>query len=173
MQLIAHQELTSAASSITFSSIPQTFTDLYLKISARTNRASTQDDFILLKPNNSTSNLTNRRLYGQGSTVFSFSGTVIYGGAASTTSQTANTFGSCAVYIPNYTSTANKSFSTDFVNENNATSAVAGIAAGLWSDSSAITSLVLAPETGTQFEIGTSMTLYGILAGTDGIVSVS
>jgi hypothetical protein len=169
MQLIQHQELTSAAASITFSSIPQTFTDLYVLISGRTDLANVATN-PKIYPNGSSSNLSYRYLRGNGSN--SESGTIYLGFANSATS-TANTFGNWGFYIPNYTSSIAKSISSDSVAENNATSGFLAISAILWNDTSAITSLEIVGQSTDEWQIGTSATLYGVLAGSDGIVAVS
>jgi hypothetical protein len=171
MQLIAHQELTSAASSITFSSIPQTFTDLYLLFSARGN-ASFVNGTVLLNPNGSTANATARTLLGDGSGVGSGTASRIVSRDMPQNNATANTFGNGSFYIPNYTSASNKSISSDAVSENNSTTAIQGIVANLWSNTAAITSLTVASESGS-FVANSSFTLYGITAGSDGIVAVS
>jgi hypothetical protein len=168
MQLIETKTLGTAAASIEFTSIPQDGTDLVALISTRTNRANTQNDTVLLRPNGVTTNLSSRRLYGNGSSVFSFTGTVIYAGEASTTSQTSNTFGNSLCYMPNYAGSTNKSFSTDGSNENNASSNSNLINAGLWSSTAAITSLTFLPEVGTQFEVGSMISLYKITKGSGG-----
>jgi hypothetical protein len=173
MQLIAHQELTSAAASITFSSIPQTFTDLYLVISGR----STGTNYAINATiNGSTSNYSYRALEGSGSSTTSFTnanGPVRFIGSQSFDGNTSNTFGSSTIYIPNYRSSVAKSISIDTVTENNATQAFQDILAALWNDTAAITEISLAPNVSGNFATGSSATLYGILAGTDGIVSVS
>jgi hypothetical protein len=74
---------------------------------------------------------------------------------------TANTFGNVAIYIPNYTSSNNKSISVDGVGENNATTAFADLYAGLWANSSAITSITLYNIISDFAEFSTA-TLYGI-----------
>jgi len=62
MQLISHQELDSAAASITFSSIPDTFTDLYLKLSLRGTSTNTYPRWMLYQFNGSTSGYSARTL---------------------------------------------------------------------------------------------------------------
>ena len=170
MQLIARQELTSAAASITFSSIPQTYTDLVLVWSGRSSFSD-----VVVDPqvtfNASTANFTGRRLFGTGSSAVSDS-TARNISADPGATATANTFSNGQLYIPNYTSSVAKSFSTDAVGENNGTVGYQMITAGLWNDTSAITSIALSYVSG-NFVSGSSATLYGILAGTDGIVSVS
>ena len=170
MQLIEHQELTSAAASITFSSIPQTFTDLYLVVSARSSYASDYDVFDIL-PNGSAADDTFKVLRGSGSSASSESDNFIRV-RFSAANATANTFGSSSIYIPNYTASQSKSFSIDAVTENNTTQAFQEITAGLWSVSTAISSLELDVILGS-FASGSSATLYGILAGSSGGVVVS
>jgi hypothetical protein len=144
--------------------IPQTYTDLKLVFSARTNRADTFD-CLLVKPNNSSSNLTYRYIRGDGSTASSntLSRFDINGNSA-----TASTFGNGELYIPNYAGSNYKSMSGDSVTENNATEALSGLHAWLWSDTSAITTLVCAPQFGTLFLEGSTFYLYGISNVTSG-----
>jgi len=169
--LIEHRELTSSQASITLSSIPSTFTDLYLVISARS--AGGTNWQIRIEPNSSTSNLTTRRLWGNGASAFSdTSSTEVWAGDINDTSTTANTFSSHSIYIPNYTSSNHKSFSNEGVTENNATTARQSIIAGLWQNTAAISSLRFTMF-GDSFGSGTSLTLYGITAGSSGGVVVS
>ena len=143
---------------ITFSAIPATYTDLLLRVSARTNRADTFD-CILIKPNNSSSNLTYRYIRGDGSTASSntLSRFDINGNSA-----TASTFGNLDFYMTNYASSNYKSMSGDSVTENNATEALSGLHAWLWSDTTAISSIVCAPQFGTLFNQYSTFYLYGI-----------
>jgi hypothetical protein len=178
MQLIAHQELTSAAASITFSSIPQTFTDLYLVLSARNDLAgSGGDSFASIRFNATGTN--SRLLRGQGAAIFTnaYTGNAWFHINAST--DTANTFSSVQIYVPNYSRTdVNKSFSLDGSAENNATSATNLIFAGLYPSNTAISSITFTSQNASlanagNFVSGSSATLYGILAGSSGGVVVS
>lgn len=161
---IATVEVGSAgAANITFSSIPQGYTDLKVVMSLRSDTVSTGDN-IELTFNGSTSTYSRRRLYGDGSSAASDSASsyttmaFINGNGA-----TANTFSSADMYIPNYAGSTNKSFSIDVVQETNATATYMGLFAGLWATTSAITSINLKPNGGTNFlQYGTA-TLYGIL----------
>jgi hypothetical protein len=76
------------------------------------------------------------------------------------------------IYIPNYTGSTAKSVSVDGVMENNATYAAAGIIAGLWNDTAAVTSVSISSEVATLVQYS-SATLYGILKGTSNGVTVS
>jgi hypothetical protein len=174
MTLISHQELASAAASITFSSIPATFTDLYLVLSARSDRAAGVGDDIKIDLNTSGSDFTNRTLFGDGSSASTFS-TTNNAGFISASLATANSFGNTSIYIPNYTSTVAKSISTDSVFESNASGVTLGIAATYWNPSTqaAINEIKLYPRIGANFVQYSSATLFGIIAGSDGIVAVS
>jgi hypothetical protein len=174
MQLISHEELDSTQSSIVFTDIPQTFTDLKLVMSAKTNFSSTNFvDVVVGKYNTSTTGYSLRELYGSGSAVNTSTLSNFFAGYTATTNATANTFGSSSLYIPNYTSSVAKSSTMDGVSENNGTKAFQVIIANLWTGTEPITTLALTTYLGTLFEAGTSATLFGITAGSDGIVAVS
>lgn len=169
MQLIQHIELGSAQANLTLSSIPQTYTDLYVLFSGR---VSVTDGGLRLRVNGSTANLSTRLLYGNGSSATSASETT-YVGTVSDSNNTANTFGNGGLYFANYTASSAKAFSGEVVNENNATTAVQWLVAGLYNSSTAITSLELFNAGGGNFVQFSSITLYGILKGTDGVTTVS
>ena len=147
------------AADITFSSIPSTYTDLCIKVSARGSYSGGTIAF-RLNPNGSTANMTSRVLYGDGSSAASFTDTIAYGNIPGSTA-TSNTFGNLEFYIPNYTSSNAKSISCDGVTENNATAALALFSASLWNSSSAISSIVLMPTAGTILQYSTAY-LYGV-----------
>ena len=156
----------SPVTSIDFTSIPSTYTDLLLVYSTRPSTADTSW-IQYLRFNGSTSNLSMRFLDGAGSG----SGT---SGNSSTTIQpinegtdgTSNTFANGSIYIPNYAGSTNKSVSVDSVSENNAATAYQRLAAGLWANTAAITQVSLvAPTNYTQYS---TASLYGILKGSGG-----
>ena len=152
----------SGASSVTFSSIPQTgYTDLVVKMSTRGNRASLSD-WIYVSFNGSTTGFSARVIESDGGNVSSYSGFPQVFGVSTGTSSTANTFGNSESYIPNYTSSANKSWSTDSVNENNGANAYTTLSAGLWSNTAAITSITLTNRVGTAFDANSAFYLYGV-----------
>jgi hypothetical protein len=164
-KLIAKTTLGSTAADVTLSSIPQTYDDLVILYSARV--ASSGTSFVLkARVNGATADTSHscRELYGEGSGApGSRSLSYLSVGWAPGTSATADTFSSAEIYIPNYTGSSNKSFSSCSVLENNATYGAATVVAGLWSSSSAISSLTLLPSSGTDsFASGSSFYLYGI-----------
>ena len=158
-EVIQHQEVgAGGAASITFSSIPQTYTDLQVLVSARD--SDTNGAVVKVYPNGSSANASIRQLLGNGSSASSGTSTTLYARSDSG-DRTANTFGSCSWYITNYTSSAFKSVSIEGVEETNGTSAYMNIAAGLWSSTDPITSLQVVPGV-ADFKQYSSATLIGI-----------
>jgi hypothetical protein len=173
MQVIQHQELASSQASITFSSIPQTYTDLLLVCSLRV--ASGTSYYWDLDLNfKGESARAWRGLYALNTSPASSSSTSfnIVGGANGNNS-TASTFNNTSIYIPNYTSTGVKSISSDSVAENNSSSEFfLQINANTITNSAAVDTVTLAVS-GNSFAQYSSATLYGILAGSSGGVTVS
>ena len=149
------------SSSIAFSSIPSTYTDLCLKVSLRSNASRINED-LLVSFNGSTSNRTWTFLEGNGSSASAASGTDGRFSTFNANTSTANTFGNAELYIPNYAGSNYKSVSIDTVTENNATSAYTEIETALWSNTAAITSITCTLAFGTLFMQYSTATLYGI-----------
>ena len=166
--LISSNVLAATATSVTFSAIPATYTDLVLRLSIRGDQAN-YSEIILLEFNGSAAaNYSYTAIRANGSTADSVRGSAqTYGrvGYANSGNSTANTFGSAEIYIPSYTASQNKPLSGIGIAENN--SSTAGEAwitpyATLWSDTSAITSIKISPINGPNWVIGSSFYLYGI-----------
>jgi hypothetical protein len=169
MKLIESKTLATAAAAIEFTSIPSTFTDLVVLASIRSTADGSRNMSITI--NGSTTGMTGRFLFGSGSTTSSGTDTRETG-AYNPSSATSNTFSNVSMYFPNYAGSTNKSWSVDSVTENNATAVSIYIDAKLWSNTAAITSLSFAGDSG-EFVIGSTMSLYGITKGSDGIVTTS
>jgi len=156
------------AASIAFSSIPATYTDLVLKVSAR-GAANFNPRNLYLNFNSDTgNNYPFRLLYGTGSSVHSSNSTsegftsVAWVGFISGNTSTASTFGNTEIYIPNYAGSTYKSIGSNAVTENNATTAYASIHASIWNSTSAITSIQLTVSNSENFAQYSTATLYGI-----------
>ena len=147
------------AASIDFTSIPATYTDLCIKISARS--ASTGAGNLTLTINGSTANFAYKFLYGDGSAVVSTSNSTNANSINPGSDYTANTFGNVEIYFPNYAGSTNKSYTSDGVTENNATASYTVFTAGLWSNTSAITSISLGASNGNFVQHSTAY-LYGV-----------
>lgn len=159
------------AASIDFTSIPATFTDLCLKVSARSDRNVFSFCYMRMRFNSSSSSYTYRILQGDGSSASSldqsngglFSDGLLVGGT-SQSNNTASTFANTEIYIPNYAGSTNKSISADGVTEANQTNTLAIFTAGLWSNTSAINSISIVPWQGGVFNFLQYSTayLYGV-----------
>jgi len=150
------------SSTITFNNIPQNYTDLKVVMSIRdTYAAVSAAAFVSI--NGTTSSQSSKYAQGSGSSAVSGnlpSNTLV--GLNTGANATANTFSNIDLYISNYASSNNKSYSADSVTENNATEAYANIIAGLWSNVTAITSLTF--TCGSLFTQYSTATLYGVKA---------
>jgi len=161
--LIEAKTLNSAVASITFTSIPQTYTDLLIKASTRNTASNSSGLNLFLNSTSPGNEYSERRLYATGSAVGSDTGNT----GISITSQgggggyTANTFGNTEFYIPEYTSSKFKSVFAYGVPENNATATLIMLTAGLRSNTEAVTSVILGAYD-TTFVSGSTFYLYGI-----------
>jgi hypothetical protein len=165
-QLIASNTVgVGGATSLTFSSIPSTFTDLCMKVSARTNEADTYSGVLLYLNNDRTGVYDFIRNVGNGSTITSASASannqMYINFAANGNTSTASTFSNSEFYLPNYRSSTFKSVSADTAQENNASLAYSTVQAHLWKNTSAVTSIVVEPS-GGSFLQNSTFYLYGI-----------
>lgn len=156
--------------SVTFSSIPQTYTDLTLVISGRSALAAvTSGQYIRFNSDATGGNYAFRALFGNGATA-SVTGS-IYGflGNGVGASATASTFGNALIFIPNYTNALKKIFSVDLVGENNAATAEQRIVAGSWNSTAAISTIsVNFEDEGSNTVQYSTVYLYGTLKGSGG-----
>ncbi len=172
MVLIEGKTLGSNTASVTFSDIPNTYTDLKIIASPRN---SSGGGNIQLKFGTSggisSTGYSSKYLYGSGTgTPGSGSGgtsTSMTISSLENSSDTANTFSACELYIPNYKSSNVKSVSAINATENNATTAYAETWAGLWTDTGSITTIEFTTSTGS-FAAGSTFYLYGISNVTEG-----
>jgi hypothetical protein len=160
--LITSQTLASSAASVTFSSIPATYTDLVVRSSVRWDDAGYAS--LELRLNGSTTNDSSTELYvydvtNSGSSRYT---TLSFGGTISGTG-TSNTFSSNELYIPNYAGSTNKPSSLMAFAENNSgtTGTYISATANLWSNTAAVTSIILAISSG-NIVAGSSFYLYGL-----------
>ena len=155
------------AANIEFTSIPATYTDLLVMLSGRTTANGDNYGEIDLSFNGAPSGTSYswRNLMGFGASVASFNGSsdsAIYDRGINGSGSTASVFSNDCFYIPNYTSSNNKSVSADTVTENNASQAIATFTAGLFANSAVISSLRFTVVYGTSFAQYSTAYLYGI-----------
>lgn len=146
---------------IEFTSIPQTYTDLVLKLSLRASISSVDGARVTF--NNSTSGYSYQLIYGNSSGAFSYYGSAAYMGVdySNGSSTAANIFSNGRLYISNYTGSNHKLVSTDNVTEDNSSTGYVIPTTFLWSNTSAITSIKIQQSSGTIVQYSTAY-LYGI-----------
>lgn len=163
--LIASTALTSSQATVTFSSIPSTYTDLVLRCSIRTDDTAASDGLRIQFNSDTNTNYSDTSVTGSGSAASSTKASsrdsyqLFY---VSANTGTSNTFGNLEIYIPSYTNSANKSISGFAVQENNTTAGFIRSDAGLWRGTSAITQIDITPYSAINFMTNSTFYLYGI-----------
>ena len=153
-------------STITFSSIPSTYTHLQLRFITRNNRSGQSVDASNIKANgDGGANYANHRVQGDGATPTASGGSSL--GAAifaqtPASTATAGLFGAGVIDILDYANTNKyKTFRTLSGFDANGSGYV-GLYSGLWQSTSAINSLTISSNDGSGFLEYTSFALYGI-----------
>ena len=159
-KLISSVTLSTTTASLSFTSIPATYTDLVLVWSGRVT-AGARTDLSVISFNGSTASFSNRYLEGAGSGSGGSGNFARFAGVEDGSTATANTFSNNMVYITNYAGSGIKAFSADSVQEDNQAGAYITLNAGVWSNTAAITSIAITPNT-SSFVQYSSAYLYGI-----------
>ena len=145
------------AANITFSSIPATYTDLIILYSTRAESSGTSWINITL---GSGGTYSKRYLYGNGAGSVN-SGTGVFA-INEDQGYTANTYSNGEMYIPNYLSNATKFVMADSVSERDSAGGETVFGSNSWSGTSAISTIVLTTDGGTDWEQYSTAYLYGI-----------
>jgi hypothetical protein len=156
---ISTTTLGSAQTSVTFSSISGSYTDLVLIANAKANTGGVIG-FLYEYNNDTANNYSFTYLNGNGSSASSgrvTSGIPALGDLAGSSSSP----GAYIVHINNYSNST--TYKTTLSRGNDA-AAVTQALVGLWRSTSAITQIKLYPNSGIQFASGSTFTLYGITA---------
>ena len=153
---IAYASMTGGSTSVTFSNIPQKYQDLYIVYYGQGNGS------ITLSLNGASTGYTYTFLLGTGSSASSSRGTYSALPISGTSSYNpAGVFCSANTHILNYanTTTYKTTIGRSAADANG--SGFTELIAGLWSNTSAITSLSVGINSST-FATGSTVTLYGI-----------
>lgn len=153
---LANITLGSSASSVTFSSIPATYRDLVLAITALHN--TTSDVQASIQPNSDSGNAS--LVYMDGRSTSGFSGTDTKIALYYQSGAPANSPMGVNVQIMDYSAT--DKHKTFLVRSGHPSFQVSAYAAR-WASTSAITSLVIPSLSGGNFQAGSSFALYGIV----------
>jgi hypothetical protein len=162
-ELIASSTVGSGGNAtITFSSIPQTYTDLLIKTSAN---SATLETMRIRFNSVSSNDYTQKIVRGTGSATNSYSNAgwdTLSAFSPGYSNDGSSLFSNNEIYIPDYTSSKTKSISADTVSEANATAAYAVFYAGLLNNTSAVTSITITTGAAINFSQYSSFYLYGI-----------
>ena len=162
---IATTTLASSAASITFSSIPATYTHLQIRGVSRCTTSGLGSDWIYMRFNSDTgSNYSRHQMYGNGvSIVLGAEANITFTRAGITPrdGNTANVMGANIIDVLDYTNTNKyKTVRTLFGDDFNGSGEL-GIQSGLWMNTNAVTSITLFPESNSWKQY-TQFSLYGI-----------
>ena len=158
---IATQTLGSAAATVTFSSIPSTYTYLVLVMDYSITSAN---DSVYMRLNaDSGSNYSNTTLSGNGSSAISGRDTSSSQGIRLSAFNTAQGASTRQVNITQFQNYANSTNNKAVLNRYSSVGGTETVV-GLWRNTSAITSILLRFFSTPNFEAGSTFTLYGIKA---------
>ena len=162
---IATTTLGSATSSVTFSSIPGTFTHLQIRAIARATSAVSDLDIIVQFNSDTASNYSSHQLYGDGSSAASghFLGTYMTLFYTTAGNALANNFGSAVIDILDYANTNKYKTARSLSGLDNNGNGYALLRSGNWRSTSAITSITLSVSSGNIAQYS-SFALYGVKA---------
>ena len=157
----------SSTTSISFTSIPNTYKHLQIRILTRGTVAQTEMQIMTQLNNDTGSNYAYHGLRGDGSNPYSYGGNSvsnIYGMCRfSAASATTGNFGAGIIDILDYSSTSkNKTIRAISGTDNNGSTGQIYFTSGLWLGTSAVSSIKFEVQDGGGFAINTSFALYGI-----------
>ena len=171
MSVIKHVVVSgNSTTTIVLDNIPQKYSDLLLKLSVR---SGTAQEHVILGFNDSTANFSGRFLTSTNSTAATAS-YARYLGNVYPSGSPSDSFNNCSVYIANYRTSNYKTVSSQTAGyRQDQASLIETITAQLWSSADPITSIEIRNEGGSALGDSSSVTLYGIIAGSDGTTTVS
>jgi hypothetical protein len=158
MVLIGSTTVATATSSIAFSSIPQTYTDLMMVLCSRSTSANNWTSSYITGVNGSGRAIAVRNMVTDGSSVSSGT-SLLY--TTQGNNWPAGYFGSLKMYFPNYTNTSfNKNVSVDMTADGNGTGGQMFLGAGTIALTAAISSFSVGND--ANWAVNTTAYLYGI-----------
>ena len=164
---IATVTLGSNATSVSFTSIPSTYTHLQIRAIARTDRSGVASgDWMKITFNSDTgTNYAFHQMQGDGASASAAASAssanmevIRVAGAAST----ANGFGAVVFDLLDYANTSKYKTQRTLGGYDNNGAGVVSLSSGVWMNTAAVTSITFVPGGGTNFVQYTSFALYGI-----------
>jgi hypothetical protein len=165
---IEYPSADSAGASISFTSIPNTYTHLCLRLSGRTN-STFKTDNVNLTVNGSSANIYNAYIYNNQTSTSGAAGSLgTFAAITNGNGGNANAFGTAEFWFTQYaTSNVSKCWLGKSATGNTGAASADNyqfIGGGMWKNTSAINQLTLTCVNGTLWKQYTRATLYGILA---------
>jgi hypothetical protein len=155
----------AGAATVTFSSIPSTYTHLQIRYTGRTARPVNGDSLILRFNGDTGSNYAYHALYGDGSSPAAFGGsslTSIIFGYVPGSSAASNIMGVGVIDILDYANTSKNKTSRSLIGEDFNGFGDVALFSGLWINTAAVNSITISGATAANFTQYSSFTLYGI-----------
>jgi hypothetical protein len=159
--------VSTAVSSISFTSIPSTFKHLQIRGIARTSVADTRESIKLTFNSDTGANYARHSLWGSGSAASAFGASsqnyVLLTDFAAANA-TSSIFGAAITDVLDYQNTNKYKTvrSLGGVDLNSATDVYDGLNSGLWMNTNAVTSITLTPFSGSNLTQYSQFALYGI-----------
>lgn len=155
---------TGNAGSLILDNIPQTYTHLQIRITARSTYSSANDLVYFWNAPVGITSSQWHNLYGDGANPYSGNGTAaVYAGPFPAATSTSNTFGSAIVDILDYSNTNKLKTWRSFFGYDTSGAGTVGIWSGMWLGSTnAISSIRVNFGNGGSFAAGSRLDVYGI-----------
>jgi hypothetical protein len=161
---IATTTLGTNTASVTFSSIPATYTHLQIRFIARDTRAVILEGYKIQFNGDTAGNYSDHTLYGDGSSAGAFSNTsatFMSPYPIASANATASVFGISVVDILDYANTNKYKTIRSLSGVDNNGDGVVGFSSGNWRNTDAVTSITVGAQVGDWVEYS-SFALYGI-----------
>jgi hypothetical protein len=152
-------------SSISFTAIPATYKHLQIRCISRESLGTSLGGMYIQLNSDTGSNYAWHRLWGEGASASagaSTSTTAMLGGIIATTSGTASVFSSAIIDVLDYANTNKNKTIRSLTGLDYNGSGYVGLHSGLWTNTAAITSIVINPDSGQNWQQYSSFALYGI-----------
>ena len=167
---LATVNLSANTTSVTFSGIPTGYKHLQLRLFARTDRASNLDGVKINFNGDTAANYSFHLVYGEGASagagaISGASGTYGFLGNIAGASQTTGVFGTAVVDILEYGNTNTYKTVRSLCGDDNNSGVNYGfisLSSSNWRSTSAVTSITLDQESGSNFVQYSSFALYGV-----------
>lgn len=145
---------------VVFSSVPATYRDLILMVSAKSTENVLARDIIYRLNNDSGNNYSRVQMFGDSSGASSYAASSDPGIYAVTTANSSSGFGLSVLQFMDYAQT--DKHKTVLVRANAPGAFYTSAVAFRWANTAAITSITMVPNLGASFAVGSTFSIFGI-----------